>query len=115
MYRLDGYISANLAQKSTGFSEADLKLLWDALVNLFENDHSAARGNMAVQKLYVFKHDSVMGNVQAYKLFNCVQVEKKDAQKVAHAFEDYAVIVDTAAWPAGVHCTEMVEQEKVKA
>ena len=115
LYRMEGYVSANLAQKSTGFSEDDLKLLWEALVNMFENDHSAARGNMAVRKLYVFKHDSVLGNTQSYKLFNRVQVEKKDAQKVARSFEDYAVIVDTAAWPAGVHCTEMVEQEKVKA
>ena len=114
LYRMEGYVSANLAQKSTGFSEDDLKLLWEALVNMFENDHSAARGNMAVRKLYVFKHDSVLGNTQSYKLFNRVQVEKKDAQKVARSFEDYAVTVDTANWPTGVHCTEMVEQEKVE-
>ena len=67
LYRVDGYISANLARKVTGFSEEDLALLWKAIINMFEYDHSAARGNMAVRELIVFKHDSELGNAPAYK------------------------------------------------
>ena len=69
LYRTEGYVSANLARKVTGFSEEDLELLWQAIINMFENDHSAARGNMAVRELIVFKHDSELGNCPAYKLF----------------------------------------------
>jgi CRISPR-associated protein Csd2 len=61
LYRCEGYVSANLARKTTGFSEDDLKLLWDAILNMFENDHSAARGNMAVRELIIFRHDSELG------------------------------------------------------
>ena len=68
LYRAEGYVSANLARKTTGFSEDDLKLLWTAILNMFENDHSAARGKMAVRELIVFKHDSELGNAPAYKL-----------------------------------------------
>ena len=74
LYRTEGYVSANLARKTTGFSEDDLQLLWQAILNMFENDHSAARGKMAVRELIVFKHDSELGCAPAYKLFQKVQV-----------------------------------------
>ena len=77
LYRAEGYVSANLARKTTGFSEEDLQLLWQAILNMFENDHSAARGKMAVRELIVFKHDSELGNAPAYKLFDAVTVEHK--------------------------------------
>lgn len=77
LYQAEGYVSANLARKTTGFSEEDLALLWKAIINMFENDHSAARGNMAVRELIVFKHDSELGNAPSYKLFERIHVEKK--------------------------------------
>ena len=77
LYRCEGYISANLARKTTGFSEEDLELLWTAILNMFEIDHSAARGKMAVRELIVFRHDSELGNAPAYRLFEGVRVEKK--------------------------------------
>lgn len=72
LYRAEGFVSANLARKSTGFSEDDLQLLWQAILNMFENDHSAARGKMAVRELIVFKHASELGNAPSYKLFDAV-------------------------------------------
>ena len=75
LYRAEGYISANLARKSTGFSEEDLELLWDAIINMFEIDHSAARGKMAVRRLIVFKHSKELGDCPAYKLFDAVVVK----------------------------------------
>ena len=74
LYRAEGYISANQARKVTGFSEEDLELLWEAILNMFENDHSAARGKMAVRKLIIFKHDSELGCAPAHKLFDSVKV-----------------------------------------
>ena len=91
LYRAEGYVSANLARKTTGFSEEDLALLWQAILNMFECDHSAARGKMAVRELIVFKHDSELGNAPAYKLFDTVKVER----------------IDEAAVPAGVTVTRM--------
>ena len=70
----EGYVSANLARKITGFSEEDLELLWQAILNMFENDHSAARGKMAVRELIVFQHDSELGCAPAWKLFEAVHV-----------------------------------------
>lgn len=78
LYRAEGYISANLARKTTGFSEDDLQLLWQAILNMFENDHSAARGKMAVRELIVFKHDSELGNAPSYKLFDAVHVTRAE-------------------------------------
>ena len=75
LYRAEGFVSANLARKITGFSEEDLQLLWEAILNMFENDHSAARGKMAVRELIVFRHDSELGNAPAYKLFDAVHVQ----------------------------------------
>ena len=75
LYRVEGYVSANLAKKTTGFSEEDLELLWQAILNMFELDHSAARGKMAVRELIVFRHDSELGNAPAYRLFDLVKVQ----------------------------------------
>ena len=70
LYRCEGYISANLARKTTGFSEEDLQLLWEAILNMFEYDRSAARGKMAVRDLIVFRHNSELGCCPAWKLFD---------------------------------------------
>jgi CRISPR-associated protein Csd2 len=108
LYRAEGFISANLAQKSTGFSEDDLKLLWEAIINMFEHDHSAARGKMSVRELIVFKHDSALGNSPAYKLFETVTVERIDRNAPARKYSDYSVNVDVPAVPEGVCCTRMI-------
>ncbi len=107
LYRCEGYISANLAQKTTGFSEDDLALLWEAILNMFELDHSAARGKMAVRELIVFKHDSEFGNTPAYKLFDCVTVERKNDVSVPRSYRDYEVNVDEASIPGSVQVTRM--------
>lgn len=103
LYRCEGYVSANLARKVTGFSDSDLDLLWEAIINMFEHDHSAARGKMAVRSLIVFKHDTELGCAPAWKLFDTVKVERVgDANAPARSFSDYAVSIDTAAIPDGV-------------
>ena len=104
LYRAEGYVSANLARKTTGFSEDDLQLLWQAILKMFENDHSAARGKMAVRELIVFKHDSELGNAPAYKLFEKVQVEKR--VEVPRQYGDYNVSVSDDL-PEGVHCERL--------
>jgi len=108
LYRAEGYISANLAKKVTGFSEDDLQLLWEAIINMFEHDHSAARGKMNVRELIVFKHDSELGNVQAYKLFDTVTVKRIDESKPARKYSDYMVSVDTEKIPKEVQCIRMI-------
>ncbi len=105
LYRCEGYVSANLARKVTGFSEDDLALLWDAIQNMFEYDRSAARGKMAVRELIVFKHDSELGCAPAWKLFDAVSVTRKADVISPRAYGDYTVAVDEAALPAGVTCT----------
>ena len=107
LYRAEGYVSANLARKTTGFSEEDLSLLWEAILNMFENDHSAARGKMAVRELIVFKHDSEFGCAPAYKLFELVKVERREGVVAPRAYSDYTVTVDEAHLPEGVTCTRM--------
>ena len=104
LYRCEGYISANLARKSTGFSEEDLELLWQAILNMFEHDHSASRGNMAVRKLIIFKHDSELGNAPAWKLFEGVSVQRKENVDVPRKFSDYEVEIDERSIPEGVSC-----------
>jgi len=108
LYRAEGFISANLAQKSTGFSDDDLELLWNAIINMFENDRSAARGKMAVRELIVFKHDSVLGNSPSYKLFDTVKVERINKNAPARKYSDYDVKVDLDAVPNGVTCIRMI-------
>lgn len=106
LYRAEGYVSANLARKTTGFSEDDLQLLWQAILNMFEVDHSAARGKMAVRELIVFKHDCELGNAPAYKLFESVHIARKPEVTVARAYSDYTVTVDPQL-PAGVSCERL--------
>ena len=108
LYRVDGYISANLARKVTGFSEDDLTLLWQSIINMFEYDRSAARGNMAVRELIVFKHASELGNAPAYKLFDTVSVKRKDGVVAARSYNDYEVEVAEEKLPEGVSCTRMI-------
>ena len=108
LYRAEGFVSANLARKTTGFSEDDLQLLWDAIINMFENDHSAARGKMAVRSLIVFKHESELGNAPSWKLFDAVHVERKAGVEVPRSYSDYDVTIDETAIPEKVHCTLMI-------
>lgn len=93
LYRVEGYISANLARKVTGFSEEDLELLWDALINMFEHDHSAARGKMSVRELIVFKHSKELGDCPAYKLFDAVEVKRKEDVTYPRKYQDYELII----------------------
>lgn len=105
LYRLDGYVSAKLANdpsKGTGFSEDDLAILWDALVNMFEHDHSAARGKMASRNLIIFKHASDLGNAPAHILFDSVKINRADGVTLPRSFKDYSVSIDRAAIPDGV-------------
>ena len=106
LYRAEGYVSANLARKTTGFSEDDLQLLWQAILNMFENDHSAARGKMAVRELIVFKHDSELGNAPSYKLFDAVHVTHAEKITFPRSYHDYVVTVDENL-PAGVTCERL--------
>ena len=106
LYVCHGFISANLAQQ-TGFSEEDLQLFWDALKNMFDVDRSAARGLMSAQKLIVFKHDSVLGNAPANKLFDLVKV-KKVCEGAPRSFSDYNVTIDKEGLPANVTVEELI-------
>lgn len=106
LYRCHGYVSASLAgdaTKGTGFSEEDLATLFEALCNMFEHDRSAARMEMNMQSLIVFKHENALGNAPAQSLFRRVKVEAKDAAKVPRSYEDYNVTVDTGDLPSGVN------------
>jgi CRISPR-associated protein Csd2 len=106
LYRMEGFISASLAEQ-TGFSEDDLNLLWDALINMFEHDHSAARGKMNARKLFVFKHDSALGNAPSHKLFDLITVERpSDSLKPARSFSDYNVLRNDSEIPEGVSVEE---------
>lgn len=99
LYRAEGYISANLARKTTGFSEDDLELLWEAIINMFEIDHSAARGKMAVRELIVFKHSKELGDCPSYRLFDAVEVKKKEEVIYPRKYADYCVKVDEIQVP----------------
>ena len=106
LYVCHGFVSANLA-KQTGFSEEDLDLFFEALRNMFDVDRSAARGLMSAQKLIVFKHDSVLGNAPANKLFDLVKIEKK-SEGAPRSFNDYEVTIDKSNLPAGVTVEELI-------
>ncbi|MDZ4316386.1 MAG: type I-C CRISPR-associated protein Cas7/Csd2 [Azonexus sp.] len=101
IYVAHGFVSSFLA-KQTGFDENDLELLWQALENMFEHDRSAARGEMSTRGLYVFKHDSELGNAHAHALFERIQIARKDGVDVPRSFNDYTVTVDDDALPPGV-------------
>jgi CRISPR-associated protein Csd2 len=100
LYRQEGFISANLAQKITGFSEPDLELLWEAILGMFEFDRSAARGKMTLRELIIFKHESILGNAPSHRLFELVDVRRKGDVAVPRAYHDYVVTVSDA--PEGV-------------
>lgn len=107
LYRAEGFVSANLARKTTGFSEEDLNLLWQAILNMFELDRSAARGKMAVRELIVFRHDSELGSAPAWKLFDLVKAERKAGVVTPRAYSDYSVRVAEENLPEGVTCMRM--------
>ena len=109
LYRAEGYISANLARKVTGFSEEDLELLWEAIINMFENDHSAARGKMAVRELIVFKHSKELGDCPAYKLFDAVEVTRKNDVMYPRNYRDYEVTIHEEQIPESVEVKRMIE------
>ena len=107
LYRAEGYISAMLAQKVTGFSEDDLELLWTAIINMFEHDRSAARGKMCMRKLYVFKHSNALGNCPAHILTDKISCTftPTDDKRVPRSFSDYVITVDRNM-PEGVELIE---------
>jgi len=107
LYRAHGFISPYLAA-DTGFSDDDLKLLWKALKNMFEHDRSAARGEMASRRLYVFEHESPLGNAPAHTLFERIHIQRRDSTRPARAFVDYEVTLDNSGLPAGVTVREML-------
>lgn len=106
LYVCHGFISASLANQ-TGFSDEDLELFWDALKNMFDVDHSAARGLMSAQKLIVFKHDSVLGNAPANKLFDLVEI-RKSCDGTPRSFDDYTVKIDREGIPVNVQVEELI-------
>ena len=105
LYRAEGYVSALLAHK-TNFTEEDLEILWNAIVNMFEIDHSAARGKLCMRKLIIFKHATVLGNAPSQVLFDKVLVTKKDEVEVPRRFSDYTVTIEEM--PEGVEMIEML-------
>lgn len=105
LYRVEGYVSAHLAEKS-GFNNEDLELLWEALLNMFDHDRSAARGKMAARKLIIFEHETALGNAPAHKLFDLIEVTRKDLSRPPRSYKDYDVIINTAGLPEGVKLIE---------
>lgn len=101
LYRAEGYVSAALAQKSTGLTEEDLELIWEAIINMFEHDHSAARGKMCTRRLFIFRHDSILGNCPSAVLFDHITAEVIDADRPPRSFKDYRITVDEDM-PSGV-------------
>ncbi len=107
LYEAHGFISPHLAH-DTGFSTEDLKLLWRALMSMFEHDRSATRGEMTTRKLVVFEHESRLGNAPAHTLFRRVKSQLADQSKPPRAYEDYSVTVDSADLPPGIKLHEML-------
>jgi len=105
LYRAEGYVSANLAKKISGFNEDDLALLWDSLVNMFEHDHSSARGKLSAQKLIVFKHNNELGSCQSHILFDKIKVERLSKEIPPRSFRDYKVTIAKDV-PSGVEIIE---------
>lgn len=105
LYRAEGYVSAALAEQ-TGFSKEDLELLWEAFENMFEHDRSSQRGKMATRKLIVFEHSSKLGNTHAHRLFEAVEVKRRNPEQPARAFSDYEVTIRRDMIPATVKVIE---------
>lgn len=112
LFRSHWFVSPNLA-KQTGFSDDDFKVLCDALLGMFELDRSAARGMMATQALYVFKHESALGNAPSHRLFDRITAKQKT--EVPRAFSDYSVDEQLSDLPEGVQCFNLVEPDQYKA
>lgn len=111
LYRMDGYVSPNLALKETGgtgFTEEDLELLWQAIINMFEFDHSAARGKMSTRELFVFQHESEFGNCPAHKLFEAISVKKREDVDIPRSYGDYEIKIDKNVIPNSVEVKRMV-------
>ncbi len=108
LYRAEGYISANLARKVTGFDDEDLELLWEAIMNMFEIDHSAARGKMAVRELIVFQHSKELGDCPAYKLFDAVEVKRKEGVVYPRQYKDYSVAIHQEQIPETVKVSRKI-------
>jgi len=101
LYRTHGFVSASLAEQ-VGFSPEDLALLWDGFARMFEEDRSAARGLMSARALFIFRHESKLGNAPAHRLFDRIVARRKDPNKPSRAFSDYEIIVDDSNLPEGV-------------
>ena len=107
LYKANGFISAHLATQ-TGFNEDDLNLFWESLKNMFDHDHSAARGMMNARKLIVFKHSSTLGNASAHTLFNLIDIKLKNKEVPPRSFNDYVVTIDKDKLPEGVELLDMI-------
>lgn len=109
LYRAHGFVSAKLAER-TGFSDDDLQLLWNSLINMFEHDRSAARGEMAARKLIVFEHENAMGNAPAHVLFDTVKVQRAEGteERPTRSFADYRVSINAECMPKGVSVRELL-------
>jgi len=107
LYRCHGFISAHLA-KQTGFDEGDLELFWQSLLQMFDHDRSASRGEMSTRGLYLFKHNNELGNAPATVLLDRVNVNKNDEDVVARKFTDYKIDIDESDWPEGVELIRML-------
>jgi CRISPR-associated protein Csd2 len=102
LYRAHGFVSPYLARQ-TGFSTDDLELLWLALEQMFEIDRSAARGEMATRGLYIFEHESALGNAPAHRLFERTRVNRRNDGKPPRSFSDYEVVIDPDdSLPSGI-------------
>jgi CRISPR-associated protein Csd2 len=108
LYRAEGYISAHFAKK-TGFSDEDLSLFWESLINMYDHDHSASRGKMNARKLIIFKHESALGNAPAHKLFDLIAINRVDNESVpARNFNQYDVNIKKNDLPSGVEIQELI-------
>ncbi|MFK5915407.1 MAG: type I-C CRISPR-associated protein Cas7/Csd2 [Woeseiaceae bacterium] len=107
LYRCHGFISAHLA-KQTGFDEDDLELFWQSLMQMFDHDRSASRGEMSARGLYVFKHSNELGNAPATVLLDLVQVKRNEKCDVARGFSDYQVTIDDSNLPEGVELNRLL-------
>lgn len=105
LYKAEGYISAALANKTTDLTEEDLEVLWNAIINMFEEDHSAVRGKMCMRKLYIFKHENILGNSPSNLLFDKIKIKQNNYPSPAREFSDYTISVDINL-PDGVELIE---------
>lgn len=109
LYRCHGFINPVLARQ-TGFSPADLEVLWKALVNMFDLDHSAARGLMTARHLFAFEHDSALGNAPSHKLFDRIQIQRRAGVEAPRSIADYEIAVMRDGLPGGITLTDKVNE-----